>query len=131
MNARKVMAYMAISVIGLFTAYNMNIFPEKIQATPQPVELPTLKFDMPKSFDLDIDLNSGSAKLSGNADCTADVTVNHPTKIVEKVVYKPSKPVIKYETKTEYVTRMKTFHMPSRFDLHISRIEYPQKVYRK
>ena len=128
MNANKFLAYIAISVIGLFTAYNMNIFPEKMQAAPPPVELPAMKFNMPKQFDVNIDLNSGIAKLSGNADCTANVTVNRPTKIVEKVVYKPSKPIIKYETKTEYLEKTLT---PSilKGRLHVPNISIPNRVY--
>ena len=58
-----------------------------------------------------------------------DVTINHPTKIVEKVVKKPVKERKEYETKTEYLEKVVMFTLPTpRF--HIPSIQVPKKVER-
>lgn len=122
----KFLAYIAISVIGMFAAYNMDIFPEKIQASPPKTELPAVKFEMPKQFAINIDLNNGKADLSGNTDCSIDVTVNHPTKMVESGSVKP-KVIIQHETKTEYLTKTVMFPLQTP-RLHMPSIEKPNRV---
>jgi hypothetical protein len=58
-----------------------------------------------------------------------DVTINHPTKIVEKVVKKPVKERKEYETKTEYLEKVVMFTLPTpRF--HVPSIQFPNSVER-
>ena len=95
-------AYLAVFVVGLIMSYNTNIFkPESVTATEtiKTVQLPP----------------------------STDITVNHPTKIVEKVVYKKSKPKVVYETKTEVQTRPVMFTLPTPRS-HKFVPEYPKSV---
>lgn len=98
-------AYLAVFVVGLIMSYNTNIFkPESVTATEtiKTVQLPPI----PGNFKLNLDLETGKSIVESNIPVTStDITVNHPTKIVEKVVYKKSKPKVVYETKTEVQTR--------------------------
>ena len=58
-----------------------------------------------------------------------DVTINHPTKLVEKVVEKPVKERKEYETKTEYLEKVVMFTLPTpRF--HVPSIQFPNSVER-
>lgn len=59
----------------------------------------------------------------------ANVTVNHPTEVIEV----PSKPIIKkevkYETKTEYLEKVVMFTLPTpRF--HVPSVQIPKSVER-
>lgn len=120
-------AYLAVFVVGLIMSYNTNIFkPESVTATEtiKTVQLPPI----PGNFKLNLDLETGKSIVESNIPVTStDITVNHPTKIVEKVVYKKSKPKVVYETKTEVQTR------PVMFTLSTPRShkfvpEYPKSV---
>lgn len=120
-------AYLAVFVVGLIMSYNTNIFkPESVTATEtiKTVQLPPI----PGNFKLNLDLETGKSIVESNIPVTStDITVNHPTKIVEKVVYKKSKPKVVYETKTEVQTR------PVMFTLLTPRShkfvpEYPKSV---
>lgn len=95
-------AYLAVFVVGLIMSYNTNIFkPESVTATEtvKTVQLPPI----PGNFKLNLDLETGKSIVESNIPVTStDITVNHPTKIVEKVVYKKSKPKVVYETKLRY-----------------------------
>lgn len=106
-------AYLAVFVVGLIMSYNTNIFkPESVTATEtiKTVQLPPI----PGNFKLNLDLETGKSIVESNIPVTStDITVNHPTKIVEKVVYKKSKPKVVYETKTEVQTRPVMFTLPT------------------
>ena len=106
-------AYLAVFVVGLIMSYNTNIFkPESVTATEtiKTVQLPPI----PGNFKLDLDLETGKSIVESNIPVTStDITVNHPTKIVEKVVYKKSKPKVVYETTTEEQTRPVMFTLPT------------------
>ena len=125
---KHVIAYLATALVGLILSYNTNIFQEDIKATE--VEKP---YVMPPpiqgNFKLNLDLENGKSIVESNLPiASTDITVNHPTKIVEKVVEKPIiKKEVKYETKTEYVTKLVSFTLPIP-KLHSSRIEYPKTV---
>lgn len=105
--------YLAVFVVGLIMSYNTNIFkPESVTATEtiKTVQLPPI----PGNFKLNLDLETGKSIVESNIPVTStDITVNHPTKIVEKVVYKKSKPKVVYETKTEVQTRPVMFTLPT------------------
>lgn len=120
-------AYLAVFIVGIIMSYNTNIFePESVTATEivKPIQLPPI----PGSFKLDLDLETGKSIVESNVPVTStDITVNHPTKIVEKVVYKQSKPEVIYETKTEVQTRPVMFTLPvSRSHKFVP--EYPKRV---
>ena len=120
-------AYLAVFVVGLIMSYNTNIFkPESVTATEtiKTVQLPPI----PGNFKLNLDLETGKSIVESNIPVTStDITVNHPTKIVEKVVYKKSKPKVVYETKTEIQTRPVMFTLPTpRFHKFVP--EYPKSV---
>lgn len=106
-------AYLAVFVVGLIMSYNTNIFkPESVTATEtiKTVQLPPI----PGNFKLNLDLETGKSIVESNIPVTStDITVNHPTKIVEKVVYKKSKSKVVYETKTEVQTRPVMFTLPT------------------
>ena len=107
------LAYLATVFLGLVTAYNMNVFqPEIVQAS----EIP--KFNLPPiqgNFKMNLDLDNGNVQMESNLPyASTDVTVNHPTKIVEKVVYKPGKERIKYETQIEYREKVLMFPLPTK-----------------
>lgn len=120
-------AYLAVFVVGLIMSYNTNIFkPESVTATEtiKTVQLPPI----PGNFKLNLDLETGKSIVKSNIPVTStDITVNHPTKIVEKVVYKKSKPKVVYETKTEVQTRPVVFTLPTPRS-HKFVPEYPKSV---
>lgn len=120
-------AYLAVFVVGLIVSYNTNIFkPESVTATEtiKTVQLPPI----PGNFKLNLDLETGKSIVESNIPVTStDITVNHPTKIVEKVVYKKSKPKVVYETKTEVQTRPVMFTLPTPRS-HKFVPEYPKSV---
>ena len=120
-------AYLAVFVVGLIMSYNTNIFkPESVTATEtiKTVQLPPI----PGNFKLNLDLETGKSIVESNIPVTStDITVNHPTKIVEKVVYKKSKPKVVYETKTELQTRQVMFTLPTPRS-HKFGTEYPKSV---
>lgn len=120
-------AYLAVFVVGLIMSYNTNIFkPESVMATEtvKTVQLPPI----PGNFKLNLDLETGKSIVESNIPVTStDITVNHPTKIVEKVVYKKSKPKVVYETKTEVQTRPVMFTLPTPRS-HKFVPEYPKRV---
>lgn len=120
-------AYLAVFVVGLIMSYNTNIFkPESVTATEtvKTVQLPPI----PGNFKLNLDLETGKSIVESNIPVTStDITVNHPTKIVEKVVYKKSKPKVVYETKTEVQTRPAMFTLPTPRS-HKFVPEYPKSV---
>lgn len=120
--------FISVLLIGFLITRGIVIETPKVNAEPVK-ELPTLAFN-PKSLDLKIDLTSGKAELQSNVNLTdIKVTANNPTKIVEKVVYKPGKERIKYETKTEYLEKVVTFPLQTpRF--HAPSIQYPKTVER-
>lgn len=119
-------AYLAVFIVGIIMSYNTNIFkPESVTATEivKPIQLP-----QPGSFKLNLDLETGKSIVESNIPVTStDITVNHPTKIVEKVVYKQSKPKVIYETKTEVQMRPVMFTLPTPRS-HKFVPEYPKKV---
>lgn len=120
-------AYLAVFVVGIIMSYNTNIFkPESVTATEtvKTVQLPPI----PGNFKLNLDLETGKSIVESNIPVTStDITVNHPTKIVEKVVYKKSKPKVVYETKTEVQTRPVMFTLPTPRS-HKFVPEYPKSV---
>lgn len=120
-------AYLAVFVVGLIMSYNTNIFkPESVTATEtiKTVQLPPI----PGNFKLNLDLETGKSIVESNIPViSTDITVNHPTKIVEKVVYKKSKPKVVYETKTEVQTRPVMFTLPTPRS-HKFVPEYPKSV---
>lgn len=120
-------AYLAVFVVGLIMSYNTNIFkPESVTATEtvKTVQLPPI----PGNFKLNLDLETGKSIVESNIPVTStDITVNHPTKIVEKVVYKQSKPKVIYETKTEVQMRPVMFTLPTPRS-HKFVPEYPKRV---
>ena len=120
-------AYLAVFVVGLIMSYNTNIFkPESVTATEtvKTVQLPPI----PGNFKLNLDLETGKSIVESNIPVTStDITVNHPTKIVEKVVYKKSKPKVVYETKTEVQTRPVMYTLPTPRS-HKFVPEYPKSV---
>jgi hypothetical protein len=120
-------AYLTVFVVGLIMSYNTNIFkPESVTATEtiKTVQLPPI----PGNFKLNLDLETGKSIVESNIPVTStDITVNHPTKIVEKVVYKKSKPKVVYETKTEVQTRPVMFTLPTPRS-HKFVPEYPKSV---
>ena len=122
-------AYLAVFVVGLIMSYNTNIFkPESVTATEtiKTVQLPPI----PGNFKLNLDLETGKSIVESNIPVTStDITVNHPTKIVEKVVKKPVKERKEYETKTEYLEKVVMFTLPTpRF--HVPSIQFPNSVER-
>lgn len=120
-------AYLAVFVVGIIMSYNTNIFkPENVTATEivKPIQLSPI----PGNFKLNLDLETGKSIVESNIPVTStDITVNHPTKIVEKVVYKQSKPKVIYETKTEVQMRPVMFTLPTPRS-HKFVPEYPKRV---
>nr|DAH77715.1 MAG TPA: hypothetical protein [Caudoviricetes sp.] len=120
-------AYLAVFIVGIIMSYNTNIFkPESVTATEivKPIQLSPI----PGSFKLNLDLETGKSIVESNIPVTStDITVNHPTKIVEKVVYKQSKPKVIYETKTEVQMRPVMFTLPAPRS-HKFVPEYPKSV---
>lgn len=124
--------YIAFAIVGVLLAYNTNFSNiGEVQASSKPIDLPTLKFNPKDNLSLEIDLEKGISNVKSDMPITdVDVTVNHPTKIVEKVVEKPVvKKEVKYETKTEYLEKVVLFSLPEPH-LHIPSIELPKTVRR-
>lgn len=95
-------------------------------AGPPPLpELTMPKFINPVGhLDLQIDLNKGTAKIESDANVTTvNTTVNHPAPQVETIIKKE----IAYETKTEYLTKVVMFPLPTP-RLHKPSISIPQVV---
>lgn len=116
------LTYVSFAIVGILLSYNTNFFQvEEVRADQvKPLDLPALKFD-PKG-------NLSNVK-SDMPIANIDVTINHPTKIVEKVVKKPVKERKEYETKTEYLEKVVMFTLPTpRF--HVPSIQFPNSVER-
>lgn len=108
-------AYLAVFVVGLIMSYNTNIFqPENVNAN-ESVTPTVILPQIPGNFKFNLDLETGKSIVESNIPVTStDITVNHPTKIVEKVVEKPIYKIKKvYETKTEIQTRPVMFTLPT------------------
>lgn len=116
------------SFIAIITVIKLS--PNEAKAEQRMPELIIPKFNPVGQFDLQIDLNKGTANVtSSNGIGKANVTVNHPTEVIEV----PSKPIIKkevrYETKTEYLEKVVMFTLPTpRF--HVPSIQFPNSVER-
>lgn len=116
------------SFIAIITVIKLS--PNEAKAEQKMPELTIPKFNPVGQFDLQIDLNKGTANVtSSNGIGKANVTVNQPTKVIEV----PSKPIIKkevkYETKTEYLEKVVMFTLPTpRF--HAPNIQIPKSVER-
>ena len=126
------LTYIVFAIVGLLLAYNTNFFKlEEVRADPvKPLDLPALQFNPKANLSLEIDLDKGVSNVKSNVPiANVDVTVNHPTKLVEKVVKKPSKKEIVYETKTEYLEKVVMFTLPTP-DFHVPNIELPKRVER-
>lgn len=124
------LTYIAFAIVGLLLSYNTNFFQvEEVRAGPvKPLDLPALKFNPKGNLSLEIDLEKGISNVQSNLPiANVDITVNHPTKIVDKVVKQPVKKVIKYETKTEYLEKVVMFTLPTP-TFHVPSIEYPKSV---
>lgn len=119
------LTYVSFAIVGILLSYNTNFFQvEEVRADQvKPLDLPALKFDPKNNLSLEIDLNKGVSNVK------IDVTTNHPTKIVEKVVKKPVKERKEYETKTEYLEKVVMFTLPTpRF--HVPDVQIPKSVER-
>lgn len=105
------------SFIAIITVIKLS--PNEAKAEQRMPELTIPKFNPVGQFDLQIDLNKG----------TANVTVNHPTEVIEV----PSKPIIKkevkYETKTEYLEKVVLFSLPVP-TFHVPSVQIPKSVER-
>lgn len=93
-------AYLATCFAGLALAYNSNVFEmESTNANEliKPTHLP--KIEVPSDFRMNLNLNTGECIVENNKDIVStDITVEHPTKIVERIVEKPIiKEVIKHK----------------------------------
>lgn len=124
------LTYVSFAIVGILLSYNTNFFQvEEVRADQvKPLDLPALKFDPKNNLSLEIDLNKGVSNVKSDMPiANIDVTINHPTKIVEKVVYKKSKPKVVYETKTEVQTRPVMFTLPTPRS-HKFVPEYPKSV---
>lgn len=127
------LTYISFAVVGLLLAYNTNFFSlQEIKADPvRQLDLPAVKFNPKANLAVDINLETGTSTIKSDMPIAkVDVNVDHPTKIVEKVVEKPIyKRKVIYETKTEYLTKymMLSLQAPK---LHVSSIEFPKYVER-
>lgn len=116
------------SFIAIITVIKLS--PNEAKAEQKMPELAIPKFNPVGQFDLQIDLNKGTANVtSSNGIGKANVTVNQPTKVIEV----PSKPIIKkevkYETKTEYLEKVVMFTLPAP-SFHTPNIQIPKSVER-
>lgn len=116
------------SFIAIITVIKLS--PNEAKAEQKMPELTIPKFNPVGQFDLQIDLNKGTANVtSSNGIDKANVTVNHPTKVIEV----PSKPIIKkevkYETKTEYLEKVVLFSLPVP-TFHVPSVQIPKSVER-
>ena len=85
------LTYVSFAIVGILLSYNTNFFQvEEVRADQvKPLDLPALKFDPKGNLSLEIDLNKGVSNVKSDMPiANIDVTINHPTKIVEKVVKK-------------------------------------------
>lgn len=116
------LTYVSFAIVGILLSYNTNFFQvEEVRADQvKPLDLPALE----------IDLNKGVSNVKSDMPiANIDVTINHPTKIVEKVVKKPVKERKEYETKTEYLEKVVMFTLPTpRF--HVPNVQIPKSVER-
>lgn len=116
------------SFIAIITVIKLS--PNEAKAEQRMPELTIPKFNPVGQFDLQIDLNKGTANVtSSNEIGKANVTVNHPTEVIEV----PSKPIIKkevkYETKTEYLEKVVLFSLPVP-TFHVPSVQIPKSVER-
>ena len=116
------------SFIAIITVIKLS--PNEAKAEQKIPELTIPKFNPVGQFDLQIDLNKGTANVtSSNEIGKANVTVNHPTEVIEV----PSKPIIKkevkYETKTEYLEKVVLFSLPVP-TFHVPSVQIPKSVER-
>lgn len=116
------------SFIAIITVIKLS--PNEAKAEQKMPELTIPKFNPVGQFDLQIDLNKGTANVtSSNEIGKANVTVNHPTEVIEV----PSKPIIKkevkYETKTEYLEKVVLFSLPVP-TFHVPSVQIPKSVER-
>lgn len=116
------------SFIAIITVIKLS--PNEAKAEQKMPELTIPKFNLVGQFDLQIDLNKGTANAtSSNGTGKANATVNHPTEVIEV----PSKPIIKkevkYETKTEYLEKVVLFSLPVP-TFHVPSVQIPKSVER-
>ena len=116
------------SFIAIITVIKLS--PNEAKAEQRMPELTIPKFNPVGQFDLQIDLNKGTANVtSSNGIGKAKETVNHPTEVIEV----PSKPIIKkevkYETKTEYLEKVVLFSLPVP-TFHVPSVQIPKSVER-
>lgn len=116
------------SFIAIITVIKLS--PNEAKAEQKMPELTIPKFNPVGQFDLQIDLNKGTANVtSSNGIGKANVTVNHPMEVIEV----PSKPIIKkevkYETKTEYLEKVVLFSLPVP-TFHVPSVQIPKSVER-
>ena len=116
------------SFIAIITVIKLS--PNEAKAEQKMPELTIPKFNPVGQFDLQIDLNKGTANVtSSNRIDKANVTINHPTEVIEV----PSKPIIKkevkYETKTEYLEKVVLFSLPVP-TFHVPSVQIPKSVER-
>lgn len=116
------------SFIAIITVIKLS--PNEAKAEQKMPELTIPKFNPVGQFDLQIDLNKGTANVtSSNGIGKTNVTVNHPTEVIEV----PSKPIIKkevkYETKTEYLEKVVLFSLPVP-TFHVPSVQIPKSVER-
>lgn len=126
MNSGKILIAICVATVGFTLAYNTDLG-SSAKAVPAIAEVPTVKFNPVNKFNLELDLETGKAVVESNVPITStNVTVNNPTKLVEKVVYKPYK-VIEYETKVEVREKwMMLSILPPKF--HKPAPQYPKRV---
>lgn len=116
------------SFIAIITVIKLS--PNEAKAEQKMPELTIPKFNLVGQFDLQIDLNKRTANVtSSNGIGKVNVTVNHPTEVIEV----PSKPIIKkevkYETKTEYLEKVVLFSLPVP-TFHVPSVQIPKSVER-
>lgn len=116
------------SFIAIITVIKLS--PNEAKAEQKMPELTIPKFNPVGQFDLQINLNKGTANVtSSNGIGKANVTVKHPTEVIEV----PSKPIIKkevkYETKTEYLEKVVLFSLPVP-TFHVPSVQIPKSVER-
>lgn len=108
---------------------SIKLSPQKVEAVEvKPHYELTIPKVEPKSFNLELDLSKGTARVESDAEISnANVTVNHPA---PQVINKPAKVKIKkvYETKTEVLSKVVMFKMPTPRLIHTTTPEYPTRV---
>ena len=116
------------SFIAIITVIKLS--PNEAKAEQKMPELTIPKFNPVGQFDLQIDLNKGTANVtSSNGIGKATVKVNYHPEVIEV----PSKPIIKkevkYETKTEYLEKVVLFSLPVP-TFHVPSVQIPKSVER-